>query len=103
MRRDLDSYQSGFAQRQNQRRGGKTLTGSASGVGRFGQTSSTFDRQAALTMDDRLRDFQNEYQSQRWGPVRIVHNSNLMLVEHGLNVYLWRRAYPTHGYLLAIG
>jgi hypothetical protein len=59
------------------------------------------DRQAALTMEDRLRDFQNEYQNQRWGPVRIVHNWNLMLVEHGLDIYLWHRASPTHGYKLA--
>lgn len=34
------------------------------------------NRQAAGTLHDRLRDFQDEYQKQRWGPVRIVHNWN---------------------------
>jgi hypothetical protein len=59
------------------------------------------DRQAAQTLHDRLRYFQNEYQNQRWGPVRIVHNWNLMLVEHGLAIYLWHLDSPTHGYKLA--
>ena len=48
------------------------------------------NRQAAEVLHDRLRDFQNEYQNQRWGPVRIVHNWNLMLVEHGLATSWWR-------------
>src|SRR5208337_138885 len=30
------------------------------------------DRRAAQTLHDRLRNFQDEYQNQRWGPVRIV-------------------------------
>jgi hypothetical protein len=38
------------------------------------------DRRATQVLHGRLRDFQNEYQNQRWGPVRIVHNWNLMLV-----------------------
>jgi hypothetical protein len=59
------------------------------------------NRKAAQRMYDRLRHFQNEYQCQRWGPVRIVHNWNLMLVEHGLDIYLWHRDSPTHGYKLA--
>ena len=41
------------------------------------------------------------YQNQRWGPVRIVHNWNLMLVEHGLAICLWHLDSPTHGYKLA--
>ena len=59
------------------------------------------DRPAAQAMHDRLRDFQNEFQNQQWGPVRIVHNWNLMLVEHGLAIYLWHLDFPTHGYKLA--
>lgn len=57
--------------------------------------------QAAQALHDRLRDFQNEYQNQQWGPVRIVHNWNLMLVEQGLAIYLWHMNSPTHGYKLA--
>jgi hypothetical protein len=59
------------------------------------------DHQAGQALHDRLRDFQNEYQNQQWGPVRIVHNWNLMLVEHGLAIYLWHTDSPTHGYKLA--
>ncbi len=58
------------------------------------------DRQAAEVLHDRLRDFQNEYENQRWGPVRIVHNWNLMLVEHGLAIYLWHLDSPAHGFSL---
>lgn len=67
----------------------------------LGKLRPQLDRLAAQTMHDRLRDFQNEYQSQRWGPVRIVHNWNLMLVEHGLDIYLWHQDAPTYGYKLA--
>ncbi len=59
------------------------------------------DRQAAQTLHDHLRDFQNEYQNQQWGHVRIVHNWNLMLVEQGLSIYLWHLDSSTHGYKLA--
>ena len=59
------------------------------------------ERQATQTLHDRLRDFQNEYQNQRWGPVRIVHNWNLMLVEQGLSIYLWHLDSSAHGYKLA--
>ena len=59
------------------------------------------DRQKAQALHDRLRDFQNEYQKQRWGEVRIVHNWNLMLVEHALATYLWHANSPADGYKLA--
>lgn len=59
------------------------------------------NRQAAETLHDRLRDFQNEYEKQRWGPVRIVHNWNLMLVEHALAIYLWHTDSSASGYKLA--
>jgi len=59
------------------------------------------DRQAAQALHDRLRDFQNEHQNQQWGPVRIIHNWNLMLVEQGLAIYLWHLDSSTHGYKLA--
>ncbi len=59
------------------------------------------DLPAAQALHDQLRDFQNEHQNQRWGPVRIVHNWSLMLVEHGLAIYLWHLDSPAHGYKLA--
>ena len=59
------------------------------------------DRQTAEMLHDRLRDCQNEYRNQQWGPVRIIHNWNLMLVEQGLAIYLWHSSSPAHGYKLA--
>jgi len=59
------------------------------------------DRGAVQMLHDRLRNFQNEYQHQRWGRVRIIHNWNLMLVEKSLAIYLWNLDSPTHGYKLA--
>lgn len=58
------------------------------------------NRQAAQRLHDRLRDYQNEYKNQRWGPVRIIHNWNLLLVEEALSVYLWHGQSPSHGYKL---
>lgn len=59
------------------------------------------NRRATHRLHDRLRDFQNEHKSQRWGPVRVIHNWNLLLVEKGLGMYLWYANSPPHGYKLA--
>ena len=56
---------------------------------------------AAESLHDRLRAFQNVHQNQQWTSVRIVTDWNLMLVEKGLEIYLWRSDSPTHGYKLA--
>lgn len=58
------------------------------------------DRQAAQALHGRLQAFQNEYPNQKWGPVRIVHNWNLMLIEQGLAIWLWHRDDPARGYKL---
>jgi len=58
---------------------------------------------AAETLYRRLRLFQNTFQHQRWGPVRIIWNRNLLLVEQGLALYLRHLATPTDGYRLAVG
>jgi hypothetical protein len=59
------------------------------------------NRRAANRLHDRLRDFQNEHKNQQWGPVRVIHNWNLLLVEKGLSIYLWYADSPSHGYKLA--
>ena len=59
------------------------------------------NQQAAETLHDKLRNFRNEYQNQQWRPVRIVHNWNLMLVEHALVIYLRHVDSPEGGYKLA--
>jgi len=59
-------------------------------------------RASAEDLYKRLRNFQNEYQKQRWGPVRIVRHWNLLLVEEGLDIYLWHHDSPFYGYKLAV-
>jgi hypothetical protein len=59
------------------------------------------DRKLAKVLHDRLQTFQNEYKNQHWGPVRIIHNWDLMLVERALAIYLWHSDSPAHGYKLA--
>jgi hypothetical protein len=59
------------------------------------------DRKAAENLHDRLREFQNEHQRQKWVSVRIVHNWNLLLVEEALAICIWYPNSPVHGYTLA--
>ena len=59
------------------------------------------DRQAAETLHYRLQEFQNEHQNQRWGPVRLIRDWDLMLVEQALAIWLWHGKSPAHGYKLA--
>jgi hypothetical protein len=59
------------------------------------------DPGAAKLLHDRARDFQNEFQHQPWGPVRMIHCWPLLLVEQGLALYLGTAASPTEGYKLA--
>jgi len=58
-------------------------------------------RAAAESLHDRLREFQNEHQRQKWVSVRIVHNWNLLLVEEALAICIWYANSPVHGYTLA--
>ena len=59
------------------------------------------DRVAAKSLHDRAQDFQNEFQNQQWGPVRIIHCWPLLLVEKGLALHLGQAAAPGDGYKLA--
>lgn len=70
-------------------------------LGKVNPYAPQLDRAAARQLHDRLRDFQNEYQHQQWGPVRIIQNWNLMLVEQGLDIFLRHADSPAHGYKLA--
>lgn len=62
---------------------------------------SGLDRAAAEDLYHRLRLFQNEFRKQAWRRVRIVPHWNLMVVEQALEVYLWHRHSPSHGYRVA--
>lgn len=59
------------------------------------------DQGGAKLLHDRARDFQNEFDHQQWGPVRIIPCWPLLLVEKGLALYLDPAASPTEGYKLA--
>jgi hypothetical protein len=59
------------------------------------------DLQATQRLHDRARDFQNKFQHQQWGPVRIIHCWPLLLVERGLALHLGKAHSPTDGYKLA--
>ena len=57
-------------------------------------------REAAVDLYGRLIKFQNEYQRQSWGPVRLIRNMDLFLIEDGLRIYLHSNS-PSDGYRLA--
>src|SRR3990172_12170409 len=59
------------------------------------------DRKAAQSLHDRARKFQNEFQKQQWGPVRIIHCWALLLVEEGLALHAGLDRHPSDGYKLA--
>ena len=61
----------------------------------------TLPRKKAEQLYENLRAFQSEYEQQRWGPVRIIHNLQLLLVEKSLRIYLSNSASPSDGYRLA--
>ena len=63
--------------------------------------SQQIDPAAARSLHDRARDFQNEFQNQQWGPVRIIHCWPLLLVEEGLALHVSRAVTPSDGYKLA--
>lgn len=60
------------------------------------------DPVAAERLHRRLRAFQNTYKRLKWGAVRIVTESNLLLVEEALAAYLWHPQPPSQGYKLAV-
>jgi hypothetical protein len=59
------------------------------------------DRKAAQSLHNRARKFQNEFQKQQWGPVRIIHCWPLLLVEEGLALHAGLDRHPSGGYKLA--
>lgn len=65
------------------------------------QLRPEFDEAAAQRLYSRLQAFQNEYERQRGGRVRIVTNWNLFIVEKALAVMLGYASGPSSGYRLA--
>jgi hypothetical protein len=59
------------------------------------------DGDTARALFNKLKEFQNEYEEQAWGRVRIVQNWNLFLIERSLGIYLNAGQSPPDGYHLA--
>jgi hypothetical protein len=59
------------------------------------------DRKAAESLHDRARAFHSDFENQKWGPVRIIHCWQILLVEEGLALHLGLGKLPTQGYKLA--
>ena len=59
------------------------------------------DRSAAEKLYHRLREFQSAYRKQQWGPVRIINNWSLFLIEDAIRICLFRPGSATDGYRLA--
>lgn len=70
-------------------------------LGKVNPYAPQLNRNAAELLHRKLRNFQNECEHQQWGPVRIIKNWNLMLVEEGLAIFLWHTDSPSRGYKLA--
>jgi hypothetical protein len=60
------------------------------------------DWTATETLYRRSRAFQDQFERQAWGPVRMIRNWDLLLVEQGLALYLGHCDSPTDGYRLAV-
>ena len=61
----------------------------------------SINRQAAKSLHDRAREFQNESEHHRWVSVRIINCWPLLLVEKGLAIFLGEANTPSDGYKLA--
>lgn len=61
------------------------------------------EQMAARAFRHRLNAYQNNYERQAWGSVRLIKNWNLYLIEIGLDLYLDHRALPASAYRLAAG
>jgi len=105
--RRLSAFTLWVASRAKSRKGkttgpaGKLFRESGALLGNFDPYAPVVDRAAAQQLHNRLRDFQNEHRNQQWGPVRVIHNWNLMLVEQCLAIWLWHADSPERGYKLA--
>lgn len=60
------------------------------------------DRVAAKILHGRLKAFQDEYKRLQWARVRMIQSKRLLIVEMGLEVYLYAPSAPSEGYRLAV-
>jgi hypothetical protein len=65
-------------------------------------SAAELNRATVTALHHRLRALRNEYQKQKRGAVRTLHDCNLLMVEQGPAIYLWHPHPPPHGYKLAV-
>ena len=58
-------------------------------------------RDAVRNLIGRLAAFQNEYKKTQWGPVRLIRDRNLYVIEEVLRTYIQPAIAPSAGYRLA--
>jgi hypothetical protein len=105
--RRLSSFTILVANRASMRKGG--TSGEAAKLFREARAllkvAELFDPQisidSARKLHGRLHAFQDEYKRLQWGPVRIIRNHDLFLVEEGLRIYQLQTNSPSDGYRLA--
>jgi len=71
-------------------------------LGDPGSPESRPERDATEALYRRSRALEDQLERQAWGPVRVIRNWDLLLVEQGLALYLGHCDSPTDGYRLAV-
>ncbi|NEX20160.1 hypothetical protein G3480_07500 [Thiorhodococcus mannitoliphagus] len=60
------------------------------------------DRVAAKILLGRLKAFQDDHKRLQWGQVRRIHSTPLLLIEMGLEIFLYAPTNRSEGYRLAV-
>jgi hypothetical protein len=68
---------------------------------RYVEQPTTQTTNPLWTLQSQVRDLQNTYRNQAWGPVRIIHSTEVLLIEYALSCLLQSTASADWGYHLA--
>ncbi len=79
----------------------KIVAGAVRGMTEYVKRRSTKTEEALYELLSQAKDAQNEYDRQHWGPVRIIHSMDLLVVETALECVLRPLDSSAFGYLLA--
>jgi len=79
----------------------KIVVDAVRGMTGYMKRRSTKTEEALYELLSQAKDAQNEYDRQQWGPVRIIHSMDLLVVETALECVLRPLDSSAFGYLLA--
>ncbi len=68
---------------------------------RYVEQPTTQTTNPLWTLQSQVRALQNTYRNQAWGPVRIIHSTEVLLIEYALSCLLQPTASADWGYRLA--